>query len=87
MLQILASREVEDRQSAHFLLGVVRQLAEEVVAINERSTHGRKGHADGAIAKDGTILVFFNLGLLHGIHGGLQFARFWVATRTIVAHG
>jgi hypothetical protein len=40
LLKILPGCKIENRESADFLLCVVGELAEERVAVDERTTHG-----------------------------------------------
>ena len=69
-LKVLAAREVEDGHGADLLFGVLRQLAEELVAINEGAAHGGDGHADGAGVEDEAVVVLvdrrYELGLVRG---------------------
>lgn len=62
-LQVLSGRQVEDGQRANFLLGVIGQLAKELVAINESSTHGGNGDSGATRIENEAVLGGINLGL------------------------
>ena len=58
LLQIRSCSQIKDRQGAKFLLAIVRQLGEKLIAINESSTHGSdclEGETEKRVKKSATI--------------------------------
>ena len=82
MLKVLPCGKVEDRERAHFLFGVVRELTEQLITVNESTTHRRNRHSNTARIEDETIIIRVHLvgirrrgSFLHSFGSALVAAR------------